>query len=55
MMLDWLGEKQAAKVLEASIVEVLREGKTLTPDLKGNAKTGDVARAVVERLGNKTF
>jgi 3-isopropylmalate dehydrogenase len=55
MMLDWLGEKQAAKVLEASIVEVLREGKTLTPDLKGSAKTNDVARAVVERLGDKTF
>ena len=55
MMLDWLGEKQAAKVLEASIVEVLREGKTLTPDLNGNAKTGDVARAVVKQLEYKIF
>jgi len=55
MMLDWLGEKQAAKVLEASIVEVLKEGKTLTPDLKGNAKTADVAKAVIKRLGDKTF
>jgi 3-isopropylmalate dehydrogenase len=55
MMLDWLGEKQAAKVLEASIVEVLREGKTLTPDLKGNSKTGDVARAVVKQLDDKIF
>lgn len=55
MMLDWLGEKQAAKVLEASIVDVLREGKTLTPDLKGNSKTGDVARAVVKQLNDKIF
>jgi 3-isopropylmalate dehydrogenase len=55
MMLDWLGEKQAAKVLEASIVDVLREGKTLTPDLKGNSKTSDVARAVVKQLNDKIF
>jgi len=55
MMLDWLGEKQAAKVLEASIVDVLREGRTLTPDLKGNSKTSDVARAVVKQLDDKIF
>jgi isocitrate/isopropylmalate dehydrogenase len=55
MMLDWLGEKQAAKALEASIVEVLKEGKALTPDLKGTAKTADVAKAVIKRLGDKTF
>jgi homoisocitrate dehydrogenase len=55
MMLDWLGEKKAAKALEASIVEVLMEGKTLTPDLKGNAKTADIATAVIKRLGDMSY
>ena len=55
MMLDWLGEKQAAKALEASIVEVLKEGKALTPDLRGTAKTVDVTKAVISRLGSKSF
>jgi 3-isopropylmalate dehydrogenase len=55
MMLDWLGEKKAAKALEASVIEVLKEGKTLTPDLKGNAKTKDVAKAISKHLGDKTF
>jgi 3-isopropylmalate dehydrogenase len=55
MMLDWLGEKQAAKALEASIVEVLREGKTLTPDLRGTANTKDVTKVVIARLSDKTF
>ncbi len=55
MMLDWLGEKKAAKALEASVVDVLREGKTLTPDLRGNAKTADVARAVIQHLGDKSY
>ncbi len=55
MMLDWLGEKNAAKALEASCVEVLREAKVLTPDLKGKAKTDDVAKAIIKHLGDKTF
>jgi isocitrate/isopropylmalate dehydrogenase len=55
MMLEWLGEKKAAKALETSCIEVLKEGKTLTPDLKGTAKTKDVSKAVVKRLGDKTF
>jgi isocitrate/isopropylmalate dehydrogenase len=55
MMLDWLGEKQAAKALEASIVEVLKEGKALTPDLRGIAKTKDVTKAVIAHINDKTF
>ncbi len=55
MMLDWLGEKKAAKALEASCVEVLKEGKVLTPDLRGTAKTKDVTKAVIKRLGDETF
>jgi isocitrate/isopropylmalate dehydrogenase len=55
MMLEWLGEKKAAKALEASIIEVLKEGKILTPDLKGTAKTADVAKAVIACLGVKSY
>lgn len=56
MMLEWLGEKkadrnliEAAKILENSIVEVLREGKVLTMDLGGNA----TCRQFVETLKAK--
>ena len=55
MMLDWLGEKKAAKALETSCIEVLKEGKALTPDLRGKAKTADVTKAVIAHLGDKTF
>ena len=55
MMLNWLGEKEAAKALEASVVEVLKEGQALTPDLKGTAKTTDVAKAVIKCLCEETF
>ncbi len=55
MMLNWLGEKEAAKALEASAVKVLKEGKALTPDLKGTAKTTDVAKAIIKCLGEETF
>jgi 3-isopropylmalate dehydrogenase len=55
MMLDWLGEKNAAKALEASVIEVLTEGKTLTPDLRGKAKTVDVANSIIKNLENKNF
>jgi 3-isopropylmalate dehydrogenase len=55
MMLDWLGEKKAAEALEASVIEVLKEGKTLTPDLKGNSKTKDVTKSVIKCLAVKSF
>ena len=44
-----------AKALEASIVVVLKEGKALTPDLRGTAKTTDVTKEVIAHLGDKTF
>jgi isocitrate/isopropylmalate dehydrogenase len=50
MMLDWLGEKEAAVKIENAVIQVLKEAKTLTPDLGGKAKTLDVAEAVSERL-----
>jgi len=50
MMLDWLGEKDSAAVIEKAVIDVLKEAKTLTPDLGGSAKTMDVAVAVSEKL-----
>jgi len=50
MMLDWLGESETAADIENAVIKVLKEAKTLTPDLGGSAKTMDVAKAVSEKL-----
>ncbi len=50
MMLDWLGERDAAKNIEDAVIEVLKEAKTLTPDLGGSSGTMDVAVAVSAKL-----
>jgi len=50
MMLEWLGEEDAAKMMEAAVLKVLVEGKTLTPDLKGKANTKEFAAAVAAAL-----
>jgi len=50
MMLEWLGEKEKAQVLEQAVAEVIREGKTRTYDMGGNDSTLDMARAVESKL-----
>jgi 3-isopropylmalate dehydrogenase len=50
MMLEYLGEKEKAQVLDRAILEVLKEAKTLTGDMGGNASTMEMARAVREKL-----
>jgi len=50
MMLEWLGENEAAKMIEAAVLKVLKEGKVLTPDLKGKANTKEFAAAVAAAL-----
>ena len=50
MMLDWLGEREAAKNVEEAVIRVLTEGKILTQDLGGSAKTNEVAQAVVAEI-----
>ncbi|HDD55009.1 MAG TPA: isocitrate/isopropylmalate dehydrogenase family protein [Chloroflexi bacterium] len=50
MMLDWLGETEMAKALEAAIAGVILEGKVRTYDMGGESSTLDVANAVAERL-----
>ncbi|RLE50124.1 MAG: hypothetical protein DRJ33_07665 [Candidatus Methanomethylicota archaeon] len=50
MMLEWLNQKQAADLIEGAVVTVLSEGKVLTPDLGGSAKTMEVAKAIAEKV-----
>ena len=52
MMLEHLGELEAARRIEQAVREVIREGEFLTPDLKkGSAHgTDDLADAIVKKL-----
>jgi len=46
MMLDWLGETDAAGRLEAAIAQVIAEGQVRTYDMGGKSSTLEMARAV---------
>jgi tartrate dehydrogenase/decarboxylase/D-malate dehydrogenase len=50
MMLDFLGEREAAKLLMRAMEAVTSEGKTLTRDVGGSATTSEVGDAVVEQV-----
>jgi len=50
MMLDWLGEINMAKRLEAATAEVIKEGKVRTYDMGGSDKTLDMAAAIAKKL-----
>jgi tartrate dehydrogenase/decarboxylase/D-malate dehydrogenase len=51
MMLDHLGEHEAAAAIERAIERVLAEAGPRTPDLGGNAGTKDLAQAILDALG----
>jgi isocitrate dehydrogenase (NAD+) len=50
MMLDHLGEQEAAARVREAVHAVLREGKVLTRDLGGTAGTSQIAEAIAARL-----
>ncbi len=50
MMLEHLGEEQAASRVVRAIEKVTAEGKVRTPDLGGSARTEDMTKALVEAL-----
>ena len=50
MMLDWLGEHEAARALQEAIAGVIAAGRVRTYDLGGDSTTLDMARAVAEHL-----
>ncbi|MEM2449841.1 MAG: isocitrate/isopropylmalate family dehydrogenase, partial [Candidatus Methanomethylicaceae archaeon] len=50
MMLKYLGEIEIGKKIEEAIDAVIAEGKNITMDLGGNAKTMDFVKALIEKL-----
>ena len=54
MMLDFLGQKEAAGLLMQAIEATTSEGKTLTPDLGGKATTGECAESIRGHLRRLT-
>ena len=50
MMLRHLGEFEAAEKIDNAVAKVLAEGKTVTLDLGGNAKTMEFAEEVIKNL-----
>jgi tartrate dehydrogenase/decarboxylase / D-malate dehydrogenase len=50
LMLEHLGEQDAARTLMAAVEAVTAGGRTLTPDLGGNSGTIAVADAVIDAL-----
>ncbi len=50
LMLDWMGEVEAAQKIRKSVELVLKEGKTRTRDLGGNASTVEMGEAIIEKI-----
>lgn len=50
MMLDWLGEKEKATVLENAVAKVIQEGKVRTYDMGGNSSTLDMANEIASLI-----
>ena len=50
LMLDFLAETSAAKKVEHATMKVLEEGKVLTFDLGGHAKTSEMGDAIAEKI-----
>ena len=51
MMLDFLGEAQAARLIERAVEAVVAEGRVRTPDLGGRSGTKEVGDEVCRQLG----
>src|SRR5690606_24439561 len=50
MMLEFLGEDEAARGVMAALEAVAAEGRVRTPDLGGTATTDEVAQAIAEKV-----
>ncbi len=50
LMLEYLGEKEAALKLENAIAEVIKERKVVTYDLGGEAKNYEMAEEIIKKL-----
>jgi isocitrate dehydrogenase (NAD+) len=52
LMLDHLGETNAARRLDQAVADVIREGKCVTYDLGGKAGTREMGDAIIEKLSS---
>ena len=50
LMLKHIGQEEAAERVLAGVSAVIKEGKTVTYDIGGDAKTSEMARAIVEAI-----
>jgi isocitrate dehydrogenase (NAD+) len=50
MMLKYLGEMDAASRIEAAVLKVLKDKKSLTYDLGGGAGTSEMADAIISAM-----
>ncbi|MDP2957923.1 MAG: isocitrate/isopropylmalate family dehydrogenase, partial [Longimicrobiales bacterium] len=50
MMLDWIGETDKGRAVEAAVAEVIREGKERTYDMGGHSTSLDMGRVVAAKL-----
>ncbi|MFN0087093.1 MAG: isocitrate/isopropylmalate dehydrogenase family protein [Blastocatellia bacterium] len=50
MMLDHLGEIEAGQRIRDAVSTVLKQGRTLTPDLGGSAKTTAITNVIIDHL-----
>lgn len=50
LMLKYIGERKAAGRIEDALREVLKEGKVVTYDLGGSAKTSEMAAEIIRKL-----
>src|SRR6188768_848125 len=51
-MLRYIDEKDPADRFQAALFKVFEEGKTITRDLGGNARTAEFANAIIEKIGS---
>jgi isocitrate/isopropylmalate dehydrogenase len=49
MMLDWLGQKEAASRVRRAVADVIGEGKVRTYDMGGSSTTMQMAEAIAEK------
>ena len=50
LMLNYLGEREAASRVDAALIKVYREGKHVTKDVGGTANTKEFTSAVMAAL-----
>ena len=50
MMLDYIGEKPSANYIKKAVEDVIEEGKYTTPDIGGTSTTGEITKAICDKI-----